>query len=238
MLCVLRCRASRSPTRPSVRSLVCPLACVACVSWEQVAGELRGSINVGRLDVTAQPSTAQRCQAACTQQHRRRAAREDVTHVRPLPSLTTSVACRVCAAVNVSGLPHILYLSRGRLFEYAGSREAHDLTRFAHDKLHRRTQQQAEGEDGGRAVPAPPTALSALSAMALRWSDQLLYAVTATPAVAAALLSLGAVLGALLTLLAFALLLPNNERTAQTATERSGKSAVPVERAAKMRKAD
>ena len=147
----------------------------------------------------------------------------------------------VCAAVAVSGLPHIVYVSRGRLFEYAGSREAHDLTRFAHDKLHRHTQQQQAvegGEDGGRAVPAPPTALSALSAMALRWSDQLLYAVTSTPAVAVALLSLGAVLGALLTLLAFALLLPNNERGAHTATVRSAKAAVQAEGPAKIRKAD
>ena len=35
--------------------------CVALRSWEAVAADLRGSINVARLDVTSQPTTAQRC---------------------------------------------------------------------------------------------------------------------------------------------------------------------------------
>ena len=146
-------------------------------------------------------------------------------------------------AVDVNSLPHIVYLSRGHLFEYRGSREQHDLTQFAYDKLNRHTQQQQQHEDvddDSRPVPAPQSSSAALADMTLRWAGQLHHTVTTLPAVAAALVAVGIMLGALLALLALAVLLPN-EATAAAARKAPASSAALVTQPTgptKARKAD
>ena len=144
----------------------------------------------------------------------------------------------VCVlSVAVRSLPHIVYLSRGRMFEYSGSREAHDLTQFAHSKLNRHLQQQQQDEDG-REVPAPPNTWSVLGEALLQWAGQLHHTVTSLPVVSAALVSVGVLLGVLLTLLFFALLLPNQLPAGRKAQPASAKLATSADGVSKPRKAD
>ena len=130
----------------------------------------------------------------------------------------------------MTGLPHIVYLSRGRLFDYSGGRDAQELKQFAYDKLNRHSaQQRAEGDEAegdGRVVPAPLSAGHQLRDALLKWSGQLHHTLTAMPAVSTALLSLGALLGALVTILSFALLLPNQPPHTTPANSVSAKQPV------------
>ena len=134
-------------------------------------------------------------------------------HIRTGSAVICCTVLCVLSAVGVQSLPHIVYLSRGRLFEHSGSRELADLKQFAYNLFNRHTQHQQqhnEVDDGSRAIPAPPSSLDVLRDGALHWAGQLHDTVTSLPAVAAALVSVGALLGVLLTVIAFALLLPKD----------------------------
>ena len=132
-------------------------------------------------------------------------------------------------------LPHIIHLSRGRMFEYSGSRDRQALSQFAYDRLNRGVQQTGEGE-ADRPVPAPSSTWSVVGDTALQWAGQLHTTVTTLPAVSGALVSVGVLLGVLLTLAAFALMLPNELPLARPLKANSAR--VTSEAALKSRKAD
>ena len=163
-------------------------------------------------------------------------------------------------------LPHIVYLSRGRLFEHSGGRDKDELLTFARRTLNRHTQQRrteaeeegheddeaaaaaagggsssARGEDEGRPVPAAPSQWSVFHAALLEWAGQLHQTLTTLPAVSIALVAVGVLLGVLLTLLAFALLLPNEvlpPAKAAVSSARRTAAATQSDGASKARKAD
>lgn len=163
--------------------------------------------------------------------------------------------------VEIRSLPTIVYLSRGHMFQFSGSRDKQHITQFAHNSLNRHTAQQQPGggeagvgadedgswqtagssADGGREVPSPLSSWSVYGDAALRWSGQLHHTITTLPAVAAALISLGVLLGVLVTMLAFALMLPNQPAPAAAArqvTVNSATATTQANGASKARKAD
>ena len=150
----------------------------------------------------------------------------------------------------MQSLPHIVYLSRGLLFEYSGGRDKLSIKQFAYNTRDRhliaaqkaadsgQQQQQHSSDDGGRPVPGPPGAFDRWRDGSLQWAEQLHRTLTELPSVAVALVAVGVLLGALLTVLAFALLLPNDAAHKSAAAARSAKLAAHADGTGKARKAE
>ena len=186
--------------------------------WEEVADDLSGSVNVAKVDATAESATATRCPLHSP---RRPAPLPPTAPSNPLtsPRHLLSVPPSVCRAlfalpVSIAGFPTLLYVSRGQVWEYKGSRSREDLVRFATERQQRGGRvgreggAEADGEEGsGRPVPPVPSAWAVSWAAFEGWSARLSDVLLGQTTVAAVLILMGVLLGVILTLLALALTL-------------------------------
>jgi hypothetical protein len=185
-----------------------------CGRWETVADDLSGVVNVAKVDATAESATATRCNFLIPQTPH---LFSRYTIASPLFSVSPALSL-----VSIAGFPTLLYLSRGELWEYKGSRGREDLVRFASERQQRggrRPSAEAigEGEEGeevdedevgelrGRPIPPMPSTWGLTKAAFLGFSARLNDVLVGQMDVAAVLLLMGALLGVVLTLIGLTL---------------------------------
>ena len=143
--------------------------------------------------------------------------------------------CCCVGGVGIAGFPTLLFLSRGRLWEYQGSRSRADLVDFATQKQRRgrtappasegngqeevevdgltelRSVGSVDGEEdegvAGRPIPPVPSTWDVVVAAVVQWSARLTHVLLEQSTVAAALLLMGALIGVLLSTVVFTLTL-------------------------------
>ena len=131
------------------------------------------------------------------------------------------------SSVSVRGFPTIVYLSRGLMFPYSGSRQLQHLVAWARERR-QRDELTGQGEAGqhddgqqsgagsgsssvsqlsGLPVPPEPSLWQTLQSSFAGWAAELVHTLSGQPHVAVALLLMGALIGVALTVLLFALTL-------------------------------